>query len=79
MTKEMEKQVNPEKWVEGLINDIYWREYYLKKDKEENDQVFHFCFTPFTYLDLIFRFLSYPIPFQNLPSFHSPTYFSPSE
>ena len=36
-TKEMEKQVNPEKWVEGLINDIYWREYYLKKDKEENE------------------------------------------
>jgi len=26
-----------EKWVEGLINDIYWREYYLKKDKEENE------------------------------------------
>ena len=37
MTKEIEKQINPEKWVEGLINDIYWREYYLKKDKEENE------------------------------------------
>ena len=37
MTKEMEKQVNPEKWVEELISDIYWKEYYLKKDKEENE------------------------------------------
>ena len=37
MIKEIEKQINPEKWVEGLISDIYWREYYFKKDKEENE------------------------------------------
>ena len=57
MTKEIEKQINPEKWVEGLISDIYWREYYFKKDKEENEQVFHFCFTPFTYFPVKFPYL----------------------